>query len=169
VYKQYRNLEPVQWLGPEAAWIKYGNPLKQPWRIARQAPGSDWDNPVPENIAISGDLIAYYDSPGPNLNPTIPNIKRRPSLIKTLQNFTGWVVGKPISRGASQRLCELAAWFSVVTLADFNWAEPSSVPKWQRIGLNRSGTGWIDVNETPTELKWKTDQISTGTTRVLTD
>ncbi len=145
---QYRNLRPVQWLGPDVVYAKRGSPLTSPWQTIRRASGNDWDNPESANVVRQGNIIAYYDSPGISLTGYMGTPTSR---LHVIQNFTGWVVGDPISGGGVQRLCEVAAWYSVVSLVNPNFDDPNAPPAWHRFSGNSSGTGWRDTS-TPPEL-----------------
>lgn len=142
-----RNLQPQQWSGPEAIWVKTGNPLTSPWTLRAKGPGSGADNPEPQNVLVSSQWVAYYDSPGPSvfsfLNPRV-------SRVWVVQNFTGWVSGDAVSGGArGERLCEVVGWNSVISLADSNWDTPGSTQNWTRVSGSGSGLGWVDVNHPP--------------------
>lgn len=145
VQQQYRNLRPRQWSGPEVAYKKQGQPLGTQWIVAHRSQGTGADDPMPQNVFTASNLIAYYDAPGPNLTPYIG---KGISWLHVVQNFTGWIEGTSAT-GATERLCEAAAWFSIVSVVDENWQSTGGPPRWQRVGLNRSGTGWSDVSTPP--------------------
>lgn len=142
VKNSYRNLKPVQWAGTESIWLKDGPVLGGKWRKYRSGPGTGSDNPESVNIISNATLIAYWDAPGPNVASFI---SMNPSQIYVVQNFTGWIVGDPLKGGASgQRLCDVAAWHSVMNIGNAAWGQKNAVPKWQRVNGSRSGTGWVD-------------------------
>jgi hypothetical protein len=145
-FQRYRNLNPIQWSGPEAIWLKDGNPLFSPWQPIHQSQGTGFDKIEPQNIKRQGNVIAYYDNPGPSM---ISYFDRRPSRLYVVQNFTGWIVGEPLTGGSPQRLCDVVAWYSVIHLADGNWGKKDALPDWQRMYGDRSGTGWADPNKPP--------------------
>jgi hypothetical protein len=144
--REYRNLRPVQWAGPEAIWVKYGNPISGAWQTVSRSLGTGSDDPMPESVATRPDMIAYYDSPGPNLTG---HLSLRPSRIHAVQNFTGWVVGEAVTGGGMQRLCEVAAWHSVICLGDSNWNDHQQPAIYSRIYPSGSGTGWTNASEPP--------------------
>jgi hypothetical protein len=148
VSQKYAEITPMQWGGPEAIWVKYGHPLNPQWIKQFQSRGCGPDDPEKENVARSSGTLAYYDSPGPNI---FSFTARRPSRIKALQNFTGWVTGRPIRGGAPEKISNVASWYSVVALLDGNWQSDASTPSWQRLPQNTSGTGWVDTGKEPNE------------------
>ena len=83
------------------------------------------------------------------LFPKAVHLGNRTSWLHVIQNFTGWIEGTPVSGGQAERLCEVAAWYSIVSIVDSNWDNPSGPPDWQRMGFNKTDTGWTDVNVTP--------------------
>lgn len=102
---QHYDFHPVQWAGPEVIWVSYGDPATPTWQEHLRSEGAGLDGPEPQNVAISRKqgIIAYYDSPGPDISK---HLDKRPSRIHVVQNFTGWVVGRlraggaaPLSRG----------------------------------------------------------------------
>jgi len=144
---RYRNLKPLQWAGTESIWLKEGPVLGGKWRMHLNGPGTGSDNPEPANIVNKGNLIAYWDSPGPNVASFLG---ANPSQIYVVQNFTGWIVGDSIKGGTrGERLCEVAAWHSVVNIANSSWGAGGTVPTWQRVHGDRSGTGWVDPSVPP--------------------
>lgn len=147
VHTQYRDLRPRQWSGPEAVFKKQGGPpLGTPWIRVLSGPGTGADDPMPQNILTTPGLIAYYDAPGPSLTPHFGN---RTSWLHVIQNFTGWIEGTPIRGGSPERLCDVAGWYSIVSIVDPNWDVPGAVPQWQRMSYNATNTGWTDVRTTP--------------------
>jgi hypothetical protein len=121
---QYRNLRPVQYAGPEVIYGKRGSPLTSPWQTIHRSQSTGWDNPVPENVVSRGNIIAYYDSPGINVATYVGTPTSR---LHVVQNFTGWVVGEPISGGGVRQLCDVAAWYSVVSLVNQNFDNPDAL------------------------------------------
>src|SRR5262245_20529558 len=55
---RYRNLRPKQWSGPESIWVKIGNPLTAQWSLRHRSQGSGADDPEPQNILVTTDLVA---------------------------------------------------------------------------------------------------------------
>ncbi len=144
--RQTYKLSARQWSGPEAYWIKQGPPLSVPWTAQTSGAGGGSDDPLLDFVKNDGALLAYYDSPGPDVSKYVD---KRLSRIYVVQNFTGWVEGKPLrGGGAAVRLCEVVAWFSVVSLVCPNFAE-TSTPQWQRFVGNDTGTGWTSINSPP--------------------
>ncbi len=147
VVQQYRNLQPRQWSGPEAIYKKQGGPpLGTPWQRVLSGQGTGADDPYPQNILVQPNLVAYYDAPGPQMTGYTGN---GVSWLHVIQNFTGWVEGTPATGGAPVRLCEVAAWYSIVSIVDANWQNPAGPPDWQRMTFNKTGTGWTDIGVTP--------------------
>lgn len=144
VASRYRNLRPKQWSGTDAIWVKRGSILGGKWNLKRHSRGSGEDSPESVNIVTRNKVIAFYDSPGPNVYHFL---KSRPSRVHVIQNFTSWIEGAPISGGPPKRLNEVLAWYSVVSLADENWGKKT--PKWVRFYGNRIGTGWTNTKTHP--------------------
>jgi|GEM_PF-6098283 hypothetical protein len=147
VHTTHRNLRPVQWAGPEAVWIRRDNPLDGPWSVFRQGQGTGPDDPLPESILTTPPLIAYYDSPGPNMTHFLTN---KPTRVYVVQNFTGWIVGEPVQGGQPEPLCPVVAWHSILNLGDSDWNERGAVPRWFRLHGSRSALGWGDTSRHPT-------------------
>jgi len=131
--------------GSEA--VQMNDPLTSPWRTIVRSPGMGWDNPVPESVVSRDNIIAYYDSPG--INILLPDAMNPTSRLHSVQNFTGWVVGEPRSGGGVRQLCDVAAWYSVVSLVNPNFDNPDARPAWNRFYGNRSGTGWANTSTPP--------------------
>ena len=148
VRRQYRNIRPTQWSGTEAIWVRSGAPLMGKWQIHRQGPGTGLDDPLAPNIVSRNDLVAYYDSPGPDVFARYL-LHNPPARVYAVQNFTGWIIGEPVTGGGAQRLCPVVAWYSIVDLANVNWENPGKTPQWQRLGDSRSGQGWAATNTPP--------------------
>ncbi|WP_375494031.1 hypothetical protein [uncultured Nostoc sp.] len=145
IFNQFHNFRPLQWAGPEAVWIKQGNPLTEQWQSLRQdSVGDSWDNPLPPFVFKQDNLVAYADTPGISLGPHAHN-----SQVHVIQNFTGWVVGEPVNGGNSEKLCQVMAWHSVISLANFNWNSSDAKPSWQLMRDNQSGLGWVDISKPP--------------------
>jgi hypothetical protein len=140
--KNYRNIRPVQWAGSDSIWIKQKNPLTQTWQESHQSQCSGPDDPLPDFIARQGSIVAYGDSPGPNMVKHFKN-----SRVCAVQNFTGWILGEPLKGGSPQKISEVVAWHSIVSLANTNWSEPDKTPSWQRTTDNRSAIGWADTGK----------------------
>jgi hypothetical protein len=145
-YERYRNLRPVNWSGTDAIWFKTGHPLSSPWQLHRSSKGAGADGPDPGNSSVGRELIAYYDNPGMHL-ATIHKIRPNPSWVWLVQNFTGWVEGEPVGGGPAERLCEMAAWWSIVSVANSNWEDPSQPDDWGFTSGTGSGTGWADTSK----------------------
>jgi hypothetical protein len=144
--QNYKNLRPAQWSGPESIWLKKGSPLSDKWENVHSGPGTGSDDPLADNILLADDVVAYYDAPGPNVTKYLND---RPSWIHVVQNFTGWVVGESVRGGQTENLCDAAAWHSVISVVDQNWAEKDKTPFWQKVLMTRSGTGWADIMHPP--------------------
>ncbi|NJN36219.1 MAG: hypothetical protein HC794_03125 [Nitrospiraceae bacterium] len=148
---EYRQLRPRQWAGPEAVWVKYGNPLTARWEQVSRNNGRGRDDPEQESIVTRADRVAYFDSPGPNLTG---HAAHRPpsSRIYVAQNFTGWIEGEPSRGGPAERLCDVVAWHSIVSLANMNWnnnSQDAGTANYQRIHPNVTRLGWTDVATPP--------------------
>lgn len=146
IYDRYRNLRPVNWSGPDAIWFKTGNPLSAHWQLHSSSKGIGADGPDPGNASIGRDLIAYYDNPGLPLKK-IHEIRPNASWVWLVQNFTGWIEGEPIAGGPAERLCEMAGWWSIVSVANSNWQDPKQPEAWDFISGTDSGTGWADTSK----------------------
>jgi hypothetical protein len=142
----HRNLRPVQWAGPEVIWVRREHPLTGPWSVFRQSGGTGSDDPLPENVVSSPALISYYDAPGPNMTLFLVH---KPVRLYVVQNFTGWIVGESVQGGQLQALCPVAAWHSILNLADGDWNEPGAIPHWMRLSGSRSQLGWGDTSRPP--------------------
>lgn len=139
----FRDLRPIQWGGPEVVWIKQGNPVTANWIRHRSSNGIGADGPDPNNVARAGDVLAYYDNPGPDTAFFRDN---RPSRIRSIQNFTGWVAGTPLAGGPEIRLCPVAAWYSIVDIYDE--APDAPQPRWSR-WQSTTSLGWADTSAAP--------------------
>jgi hypothetical protein len=137
----YRNIQPLQWSGPESIWIKRGDIFTQQWSNISQRQGNGSDNPEPESIAKEGYTIAYADDPGINIGSHGKN-----SRVCVVQNFTGWIDGSPKTGGSSKRLSEVVSWHSIISLFNSNWENSKSTPSWQ-IFNNQSGLGWRSTGQ----------------------
>lgn len=146
---QYRNLRPRQYSGPEAVWIKRGQPLAAPWTNLSRSEGTGWDDPEPQSITNQPGRIAYYDSPGPNLGPMVASAEGRPSRVHVVQNFTGWVEGIPPGGRRPERLCPVVAWYSKIHLGDQNWDDHSQPPSYVFLGGTGAGQGWRPTDPPP--------------------
>lgn len=142
----HKNLQPAQWSGPEAIWVKEGDPAASNWQLHRRSEGDGSDDPMPENVLILPEMVAYYDSPGPNVAAFM--VPRR-SRIWAVQNFTSWNIGHPVAGGPAERLCPVTAWHSILNLADSNWSIPGSFPSWGRFTGSTSDLGWGDTLTPP--------------------
>jgi hypothetical protein len=144
-HEKYRNLRPRQWSGTESLWIKKGPILGGTWHQHRKSKGNGADDPLAANIVSGKSAIAYWDAPGVNVTLFLD---MRPSQIYVVQNFTGWIQGDPIGGGPAERLCEVAAWYSIVNIGDSNWGQPGA-PKWEFVSGTKAGTGWADTDKAP--------------------
>jgi hypothetical protein len=147
VYDHYKNLRPRQWSGTESVWIKKGPILGGKWHQHRKSKGNGADDPLAHNIVTGKSAIAYWDAPGINVAPFM-DMNPRPSQLYVVQNFTGWIIGDSRTDGTTERLCEVAAWYSIINLGDSNWGEPGA-PKWEFVSGTRAGTGWANTDEPP--------------------
>jgi hypothetical protein len=143
-YDQHRNLRPVNWSGTDAIWFKSGNPLSSLWQLHSNSKGIGPDGPDAGNTLIGRDVIAYYDNPGLPLQK-IREIRPNASWVWLVQNFTGWIEGEPIQNGPAERLCDVAAWWSIVSVTNFSWQDPKLPGDWQLTSGTGSGTGWADT------------------------
>ncbi len=146
IYESYRNLRPVNWSGTDAIWFKSGDLFSSPWQRHSSSNGIGADGPDPGNSKITQDLIAYYDNPG--LPQRIINrIRPNASWVWLVQNFTGWIEGEPIKGGPAERLCEMAAWWSIVSVANAKWQDPTQQDGWTLTSGTDSGTGWANTSK----------------------
>jgi hypothetical protein len=149
--QSYRGIRPRQYSGPEAVWIKRGDPLRGSWVSLSRGLGTGWDDPEPESITGPRDgRVAYYDSPGPNLGPMVANPQGRPSRVFTVQNFTGWVEGVPASSGSAERISPVIAWYAKLNLIDRNWHDHGQSPDYAFFVGTEAGRGWRPTD--PPEL-----------------
>lgn len=144
-HQLFPRMRPVQWEGPSVTWVKHGSPVIAAWERHRSSLGEGNDGPPAENVAWAADAVAYYDSPGPDV---LAFLQSRPSRIRVVQNFTGWVVGAPLGGGPEVRLCPVAAWYSIVDIIDTAWDSDAAIPSWQRF-QSVSLLGWGDTSATP--------------------
>lgn len=141
---KFSRIRLTQWSGPESIWIKEGDVLTGKWRKIKSGPGTGSDDPMPENILFAEEIIAYYDSPGPNVTMFQ---SQNPSRIFAIQNFTGWIQGEK-KPDWFENLCHPVGWHSVVSIVDTEWTEDKShIPKWKAFPDNRSGLGWVNIND----------------------
>ncbi|MGW5220860.1 LGFP repeat-containing protein [Nocardia sp. NPDC004085] len=141
----FGTLRPIQWAGPSVTWVKNGNPATSPWVRYASSLGEGPDGPEPDNIVSTADVIAFYDSPGPN---TVKFFDLRPSRIRAIQNFTAWISGTPALGGPEDRLCPVVAWYSIVDIIDDMWDARAPAPSWRR-WQSVSALGWGDTSTTP--------------------
>jgi hypothetical protein len=140
---RYTGLRPRQWSGPEAVFSKTGQPLGSPWQIMSRGNGSGPDDPQPESQRVDDHSVLYDDSPGPSVLGHVGH-----TWIHAVQNFTGWVEGRPRSGGAVQRLTEVIAWYSVISVVnpDAGSDAGAGAGQYQPMGFTRSGTGWVPTD-----------------------
>jgi hypothetical protein len=134
----FNNLRPVQWDGPSVIWVKHGHPATAPWVQHAFSLSTGDDDPLPQCIIDTPDIIGFYDIPGPD---TSKFLALRPSRIRATENFTAWIAGTPVLGGPEVRLCPVAAWFSIVDIIDDNWDNPNVLPSWRRWDSS-SALGW---------------------------
>lgn len=146
VYQRYKNLRPTQWAGTEVIWAKQGPIFTGTWRKVHSSQGTGSDDPDPINVVKQNNVIAYWDSPGPNL---ASYLKDHPSRIYVVQNFTAWIVGEPVAGGVAEQLCEVVAWHSAVSIVDAAWDNPKAKPYWQAVSGYQAATGWGDTSKPP--------------------
>ena len=141
----YRTLQPRQWTGPEAVYFKTGLPLGTPWHTMRRSGGDAPDDPEAESQRLTDQALVYDDSPGPSVLGHLGH-----SWIHTVQNFTGWVEGVPLSGGGPQRLTEVVAWNSVISVINPEAsADGTGGGSYQPTAYTRSGTGWVPLDPPP--------------------
>ncbi|MGF6414018.1 hypothetical protein OKW37_005753 [Paraburkholderia sp. MM5482-R2] len=138
---------PAQWAGPQAVWVKTGNPITSTWANALNDPaGSGPDDPLPQAIFRGPGVVAFYDSPGPILTSLgKPGFSRYVAMA----NFTASVKGDPSAGGQAQRVCQDIAWHYIVSLGNENWTSPTATPRWTFIAGTEAGVGWVDINNPP--------------------
>ncbi len=136
---RYASLRPRQWSGPEAVFFKTGQPLGSAWQTMSRGNGSGPDDPLLESQRVDNHAVIYDDSPGPSVLGHIGH-----TWIHAVQNFTGWVEGRPTSGGGSRRLTEVVAWHSVVSVV--NPDAGSGAGSYRPMGFTRSGTGWVPTD-----------------------
>lgn len=135
---RYRELRPRQWSGPEAVYVKSGPPLGSPWQTRLRGPGSGPDDPLPQSQRVDNAAVIYDDSPGPSVLGYVGK-----TWIHGIQNFTGWVEGRKSSGGPMERLTEVVAWHSVISI--WNPDAATGGTAYQANALTRSGTGWVPL------------------------
>ncbi len=145
VRQLFASMRAVQWEGPSVMWVKQGSPATAAWNRHSSSLGDGEDGPLDENVAWGPDTVAYYDSPGPDI---LPFLASRPSRIRAVQNFTGWVAGTPLLGGPQTRLCPVVAWYSIVDIVDDAWASNVDIPSWSRF-QSVSALGWANTSVTP--------------------
>jgi hypothetical protein len=146
MFDQYRNLRPVNWSGTDAIWFKSGDPLSSPWHLYRKSGGIGLDGPEQGNAFVGMGLVAYYDNPGLHLSK-IHEIGPNVTWVWLAQNFTGWVEGQPIRGGPAERLCDVVAWWSIVSVANSNWQGPVQSEDWNFTTGTDAGTGWTNTSK----------------------
>ncbi|WP_309111405.1 hypothetical protein [Saccharothrix sp.] len=133
---RYSVLRPRQWSGPEAVYFKTGPPLGSPWQTRSRGNGAGPDDPQPESQRVTDTAVVYDDSPGPSVLGHLGH-----TWIHAVQNFTGWVEGKPRTGGDFRRLTEVVAWHSVISVVNPQAADGGTA--YQAMGFTTSGTGWV--------------------------
>lgn len=140
-FPNVHNIRPSQWAGPESLWIKKGNPLETNWLSHKQdLVGAGPDDPLPDFVFKNGNVVAFYDSPGPTV-PVLNSLPGGTSRLVSKQNFTATVVGEPPA-GGLQHLCTDIAWHSTVSLVN-------AEGQWTFLGDTDAGIGWVDVSKPP--------------------
>ncbi len=142
----YDDVRPRQWSGPEAVYFKKGPPFTSPWHTALNDRGTGPDDPLPESRRTTAQSVVYDDAPGPVMSGRIKS-----TWVHAVQNFTGWVEGRPRTGGPAQQHCEVVPWHSVISVANPE-AEAnggSGAQAWQVTGFTRSGTGWVPLGPAP--------------------
>ena len=137
----YTNLTPRQWSGPEATYTS-DQSVGGPWNTLLNDSGTGTDDPLPQNQSVTPSTVTYYDAPGPQVIPILnadPKVKR----VHSVQNFTGWVEGVPVGGGPAQRISDILAWHSVMSLVMVS--DDPSKPDFQPLPLTGSGMGWVDT------------------------
>jgi hypothetical protein len=139
--------KPVQWAGPDAVWVKRGDPLSATWDSPVSHPaGTGPDDPLEDVIFRGPNVVAFYDSPGPYVYELgAGNFSRYVVMF----DFTASVVGDPMPGGATQRVCQDIAWHSIVSLANLNWNTPDAGPNWNIISGSEADIGWVDITKPP--------------------
>ncbi len=137
---RYTELHPRQWSGPEAVYFKTGPPLSSSWQTMLRGSGSGADDPLPESQRITDRAVVYDDSPGVSVLG-----HRGHTWIHVVQNFTGWVQGRPRSGGAVRRLTEAVAWHSVISVVNPE-AGRDGGSSYHETADTRSGPGWVPLD-----------------------
>jgi hypothetical protein len=135
----YTNLTPRQWQGPEATYTcdQY---LGGPWNTLLNDSGKGSDEILAKFQSVTASAVTYYDEPGPLAALYLaddPALKR----VHTVQNFTGWVEGVPMGGGPAQRISDILAWHSVMSLG--LGSDDAGKPSFQPYPPTGSGTGWV--------------------------
>lgn len=146
VRTRYPRLKIVQWSGTESVWCKEGDVYKAPWKQVSSSRGSGDDSPDPGNVTSQGGVIAFYDSPGVQSGKAAYQAY---SMLYVVQNFTAWVDSDD---GNGERIGELAAWHSVVSLINNQWRDRQATRGWRRYYGNHTGLGWEDTSKAPPEV-----------------
>lgn len=136
VRARYSALRPRQWSGPEAVFFKTGPPLGSRWQTQSRGEGAGPDDPQPESQRVTDTAVIYDDSPGASVLGHLGH-----TWVHAVQNFTGWVEGKPRKGGDFQRLTEVVAWHSVLSIVNPQAADGGT--SYQPMGFTTTGTGWV--------------------------
>lgn len=139
---RYRDVRCRPWSGPEAVHVKRGHFFTAPWTTLSSGPGSGADDPLPQSVTLMPGLIAYSDSPGPNIGPMVAAREGRPARVYTVQNFTGWIEGIPAGGNAPERITPVVAWYSIMHLRDANWQDHAPPPQYTTLDLTGTEQGW---------------------------
>ena len=134
------NLIPRQWSGPEATYTS-DQSVGGPWNTLLNDSGTGTDDPLPQNPSVTPSTVTYYDAPGPQVIPILnadPKVKR----VHSVQNFTGWVEGVPVAVAAGQRISDILAWHSVMSLV---MVSDDPELDFQPLPLTGSEMGWVDT------------------------
>ena len=123
ISSRFKDLVVRQWSGPESVWTKKDTPAA-PWTKVSSGPGTGEDDPDENNVVRSGDTMAFFDSPGPNVSK-FNGQKIVWAFVS--QNFTAWVEGKPVKGGAHERLHPVVGWHSVASIINFDATNPQSL------------------------------------------
>ena len=152
----YTDLRLRQWSGPEAVWMRIGNPDAGMW-IGRDVDEGSGDDSQKEArfIKIDATEARLVDTPGVPFNYIFKKLEGesgkigRPTRVYQVANYTTWVEGKPRSGGSPRRITDqVFAWHTIVSLRDEKWSEDDPGRSDFRYARpeTRAGTSWFSTD-----------------------
>jgi hypothetical protein len=138
-------LKARQWSGTECIWAKKNGPyFGTPWTKLSGGPGSGADDPDTLLVLKAAGSLKYYDSPG-----IVAGKYANCSGLYVVMNFTGWIDQAASSGAPAQKASDVAAWTSIISLANPSWDKPNAALSWQWVATSTAKTGWADTNTPP--------------------